>query len=73
MPDFTMPSLGADMDRGTLAEWLVEPGDRVRDEQGDHPEVGVGAEALLVVHRLGGRGRVEVRPHRDHRPVVADH
>ncbi|MES9606743.1 biotin/lipoyl-containing protein, partial [Actinomadura sp. NPDC000929] len=30
MPDFTMPSLGADMDRGTLTEWLVEPGDRVR-------------------------------------------
>ncbi|MEV0665851.1 dihydrolipoamide acetyltransferase family protein [Actinomadura luteofluorescens] len=29
MPDFTMPSLGADMDRGTLTEWLVEPGDRV--------------------------------------------
>ncbi|MGW3770217.1 dihydrolipoamide acetyltransferase family protein [Actinomadura verrucosospora] len=30
MPDFTMPSLGADMDRGTLTEWLVEPGERVR-------------------------------------------
>ncbi|MCR3741285.1 pyruvate dehydrogenase E2 component (dihydrolipoamide acetyltransferase) [Actinomadura glauciflava] len=29
MPDFTMPSLGADMDRGTLTEWLVGPGDRV--------------------------------------------
>lgn len=24
-----MPSLGADMDEGTLLEWLVEPGDRV--------------------------------------------
>ena len=23
---FTMPSLGADMDEGTLLEWLVEPG-----------------------------------------------
>lgn len=30
MGDFTMPSLGADMDRGTLNEWLVAPGDHVR-------------------------------------------
>ena len=29
MSDFTMPSLGADMDEGTLLEWLVEPGDTV--------------------------------------------
>jgi pyruvate dehydrogenase E2 component (dihydrolipoamide acetyltransferase) len=29
MGDFTMPSLGADMDSGTLVEWLVHPGDRV--------------------------------------------
>ncbi|WGY04537.1 dihydrolipoamide acetyltransferase family protein [Nocardioides sp. QY071] len=29
MSDFTMPSLGADMDQGTLLEWLVSPGDRV--------------------------------------------
>ena len=26
---FTMPSLGADMDEGTLLEWLVKPGDAV--------------------------------------------
>jgi pyruvate dehydrogenase E2 component (dihydrolipoamide acetyltransferase) len=26
---FSMPSLGADMDAGTLVEWLVKPGDRV--------------------------------------------
>ena len=29
MPDlvpFTMPSLGADMDEGTVVEWRVEPG-----------------------------------------------
>ena len=25
-----MPSLGADMDAGTLVEWLVKPGDRVK-------------------------------------------
>jgi pyruvate dehydrogenase E2 component (dihydrolipoamide acetyltransferase) len=30
MSDFTMPSLGADMDSGTIVEWLVEPGDHVR-------------------------------------------
>ncbi|MFM9373187.1 2-oxo acid dehydrogenase subunit E2 [Streptomyces sp. Da 82-17] len=29
MAEFTMPSLGADMDEGTLAQWLVHPGDRV--------------------------------------------
>lgn len=29
MADFTMPSLGADMDEGTLVEWLVHPGDQV--------------------------------------------
>ena len=26
---FRMPSLGADMDEGTVLEWLVRPGDRV--------------------------------------------
>jgi pyruvate dehydrogenase E2 component (dihydrolipoamide acetyltransferase) len=30
MADFTMPSLGADMDSGTLQEWLVAPGDTVQ-------------------------------------------
>ena len=30
---FAMPSLGSDMETGTLVEWLVEPGDRV--ERGD--------------------------------------
>ncbi|MDF6022928.1 dihydrolipoamide acetyltransferase family protein [Streptomyces sp. JH34] len=29
MPEFTMPSLGADMDEGMLSEWLVHPGDHV--------------------------------------------
>ncbi len=33
MAEFTMPSLGADMDDGTLVEWLVGPGDTV--ERGD--------------------------------------
>ncbi|WP_330300674.1 2-oxo acid dehydrogenase subunit E2 [Streptomyces sp. NBC_00503] len=29
MADFTMPSLGSDMEEGTLVEWLVSPGDTV--------------------------------------------
>lgn len=30
MGEFRMPSLGADMEAGTLVEWLVKPGDRTR-------------------------------------------
>jgi len=30
MRDFTMPALGADMEAGLLAEWLVQPGDEVK-------------------------------------------
>ena len=30
MSDFLMPSLGADMDAGTLLEWYVKPGDTVK-------------------------------------------
>ncbi len=30
MSDFLMPSLGADMDTGTLLEWYVKPGDAVK-------------------------------------------
>jgi pyruvate dehydrogenase E2 component (dihydrolipoamide acetyltransferase) len=30
MSDFLMPSLGADMDTGTLLEWYVKPGDPVK-------------------------------------------
>jgi pyruvate dehydrogenase E2 component (dihydrolipoamide acetyltransferase) len=33
MAEFTMPSLGADMDAGTLVEWLVAPGDVVERGQ----------------------------------------
>jgi pyruvate dehydrogenase E2 component (dihydrolipoamide acetyltransferase) len=31
--EFTLPSLGADMDEGTLLEWLVKPGEEVRRGQ----------------------------------------
>lgn len=30
MVEFRMPSLGADMEAGTLIEWLVKPGDKVK-------------------------------------------
>lgn len=30
MVEFNMPSLGADMEAGTLREWLVKPGDKVK-------------------------------------------
>lgn len=30
MVDFRMPSLGADMEAGTLVEWLVKPGAEVK-------------------------------------------
>lgn len=30
MIEFTLPSLGSDMDRGTLVEWRVSPGDEVK-------------------------------------------
>lgn len=30
MSEFRMPSLGADMEDGTLVEWLVQPGDPVK-------------------------------------------
>ncbi len=33
MGEFRMPSLGADMDVGTIIEWLVKPGDAVRRGQ----------------------------------------
>ncbi len=30
MTDYLMPALGADMEEGTLVEWLIKPGDRVK-------------------------------------------
>lgn len=30
MSDFLMPALGADMEAGTLVEWLIKLGDRVK-------------------------------------------
>ena len=47
MSDFTMPSLGADMDEGTLLEWLVAPGDTVH--KGDTVAVVDTAKAAVEV------------------------
>jgi pyruvate dehydrogenase E2 component (dihydrolipoamide acetyltransferase) len=47
MAEFTMPSLGADMDEGTLLEWLVGPGDPVR--KGDPVAVVETAKSTIEV------------------------
>jgi len=49
MGEFLMPSLGSDMERGTLVEWLVHPGDEVR--RGD---------ILAVVETVKGAIEIEV-------------
>ena len=53
MASFTMPSLGADMEEGTLLEWLVKPGDTVK--KGDIVAVVDTAKAAIEVETfLGG-------------------
>ncbi|MFF5313300.1 2-oxo acid dehydrogenase subunit E2 [Streptomyces massasporeus] len=47
MAEFTMPSLGADMDEGMLLEWLVEPGDLVH--KGDPVAVVETAKSTIEV------------------------
>ena len=47
MAEFRMPSLGADMDEGTLLEWLVKPGDQV--DKGDIVAVVDTAKAAVEV------------------------
>lgn len=47
MADFLMPSLGADMDSGTIIEWLVAPGDEVH--RGDIVAVVDTAKAAIEV------------------------
>ncbi|MGE4074398.1 MAG: dihydrolipoamide acetyltransferase family protein [Reyranella sp.] len=49
MSDFLMPSLGADMEKGTVVEWLKKPGDRV--ERGD---------VVAVVETQKGAFEIEV-------------
>ncbi|KOT90147.1 dehydrogenase [Streptomyces rimosus subsp. pseudoverticillatus] len=47
MGEFTMPSLGADMEEGVLQEWLVAPGDTVR--KGDPVAVVETAKSTIEV------------------------
>lgn len=49
MSEFRMPSLGADMESGTLVEWLVKPGDRVHN-----------GEVVVVVETQKGAIEVEI-------------
>ncbi|KAF0136284.1 MAG: pyruvate dehydrogenase E2 component (dihydrolipoamide acetyltransferase), partial [Methylocystaceae bacterium] len=44
-----MPALGADMEAGTLVEWLVKPGDRVKS-----------GEVVAVVETQKGAIEVEI-------------
>src|SRR3989337_1182324 len=49
MYEFRMPSLGADMDAGTLVEWMIKPGDEVKRGQ-----------AVAVVETQKGAIEVEI-------------
>ncbi|WP_406264131.1 2-oxo acid dehydrogenase subunit E2 [Streptomyces sp. NBC_00191] len=62
MAEFTMPSLGADMDEGTLQEWLVQPGDSVR--KGDPVAVVETAKSTIEVEcfETGTMGKLLVEP-----------
>lgn len=62
MAEFTMPSLGADMEQGTLLEWLVHPGDAVH--RGDVVAVVDTAKAAVEVEvfRDGVVDRLLVEP-----------
>ena len=43
MTDFLMPAMGADMESGTIVQWHVRPGDRVR----------AGERLATIVHAPG--------------------
>ncbi|MFF9113558.1 2-oxo acid dehydrogenase subunit E2 [Streptomyces sp. NPDC014805] len=62
MAEFTMPSLGADMDEGTLLEWLVGPGDLVH--KGDPVAVVETAKSTIEVEcfRTGTMTQLLVEP-----------
>ncbi|OIK26161.1 dihydrolipoamide acetyltransferase family protein [Streptomyces malaysiense] len=62
MAEFTMPSLGADMDKGTLQEWLVQPGELVR--KGDPVAVIETAKSSIEVEcfATGRMGELLIEP-----------
>ncbi|GAB2449014.1 2-oxo acid dehydrogenase subunit E2 [Streptomyces incanus] len=62
MGEFTMPSLGTDMDEGTLVEWLVGPGDLIR--RGDPVAVIETAKSTIEAECFenGAMGQLLVEP-----------
>ncbi|MHB6904432.1 biotin/lipoyl-containing protein [Streptomyces sp. CB02959] len=62
MAEFTMPALGADMDEGTLQEWLVHAGDPVH--KGDTVAVVETAKSTIEVEcfETGKVGQLLVSP-----------
>ncbi|MFE7896846.1 2-oxo acid dehydrogenase subunit E2 [Streptomyces sp. NPDC057424] len=62
MAEFTMPSLGADMDEGMLQEWLIHPGDQVH--KGDPVAVVETAKSTIEVEcfETGTIGKLLVEP-----------
>ena len=53
-----MPALGADMEAGTLVEWLIKPGDRVK--RGDVVAVVETQKGAIEVEMLRGGDRLRV-------------
>lgn len=68
MIDFKMPSLGADMEAGTLVEWFKQPGEAIRkgdivalvETQKGAIEIEVFNEGILVEHRISAGQKVPV-------------
>jgi len=62
--DFRMPSLGADMEAGTLVQWLVKPGDKVK--RGDVIAVVETQKGAIEIEVFGARLRLhgEIDPRR---------
>jgi pyruvate dehydrogenase E2 component (dihydrolipoamide acetyltransferase) len=68
MVEFRMPSLGADMEAGTLVEWLVKPGDRIKrgdiiavvETQKGAIEIEVFDSGVIEEILIGINGRVPV-------------
>jgi pyruvate dehydrogenase E2 component (dihydrolipoamide acetyltransferase) len=56
MIEFRMPSLGADMEHGTVLEWYVKPGDHVR--RGDIVAV-IDTEKAEIEVEIWDEGTVE--------------
>ena len=59
MAEFRMPSLGADMDAGTLALWKVKAGDKVLFTKYGPTEVKVDGKELLVLNMSDVLAKIE--------------